>query len=176
MPLLLRLPQLAAPATQDPSASRPPRRIANSEPSRRAPLPSCGAARRLRARARTIARSRSIATDVIWAAHAERPPSAGKVLCGVGGWCGLWDWLPGREAERFGVGPAVVLSEHLAGVAWPVRNGAAADLTGRDRKTGNGHRETAGTWAAHRLQGATVPEWPCAVTAAVDRYRGSSSA
>jgi len=85
------------------------------------------------------------------------------VPCGVGGWCGLWNWLPGREAERFGVGPAVVLSEHLTEAAWPVCNGAAADLTGRDRKTGNGHREAAGTWAAHCLHAATVPEWPCAV-------------
>ena len=64
------------------------------------------AERRLRARARTIARSRSVATDVIWAAHTERPPSAGKVPCGIGGWRGLWDWLPGPEAERFGVGQA----------------------------------------------------------------------
>ena len=115
------------------------------------------------ARARTIAGSRSVATDVIWAAHAERPPSAGKVRCGVGGWCGLWDWLPGREAERCGVGSAVVLSEHLAEAAWPAGGGAAADLTGRDRNTGNGHGEAAGTWAAHRLHAATVAEWPCAV-------------
>src|SRR5215475_2153155 len=62
--------------------------------------------------------------------------------CGVGGWCGLWDWPTGTEAERFVVGPAVVLSEHLAEAAWPARNGAA-DLTGRDRKTGHGHREAA---------------------------------
>jgi len=48
----------------------------------------------------------------------------------------LWDWPPGREAERCGVGPAVVVGEHLTGAAWPIRNGAAADLTGRDRKTG----------------------------------------
>jgi hypothetical protein len=93
----------------------------------------------------------------------KRPPSAGKVPCGVGGWCGLWDWPPGWEAERCGVGSAVVVGEHLTEAAWPIRDGAAADLTGRDRKTGNGHREAAGAWAAHRLHGATVPEWPCAM-------------
>jgi hypothetical protein len=56
----------------------------------------------------------------------KRPPSAGKVLCGVGGWCGLWDWPPGREAERFGVGPAVVLGERRAEAAWLIRNGPVA--------------------------------------------------
>ena len=81
---------------------------------------------------------------------------------GVGVWRGLCDWLPGWEAKRCGVGSAVVLSEHHAEAAWPVRNGGA-DLTGRGRKTGNGHREAAGTWAAHRRPGATVPDWRCAV-------------
>ena len=52
-------------------------------------------------------------------------PSAGKVPCGVGGWCGLWDWPPGREAGRCGAGPAVVLGELLTGAAWAMRDGAA---------------------------------------------------
>jgi len=33
---------------------------------------------------------------------------------------GLRDRLPGREAERFGVGPAVVFGQDLAEVAGPV--------------------------------------------------------
>jgi hypothetical protein len=53
--------------------------------------------------------------------------------------------LPGRDAEGFGMGPAVVLGQDLAEVAGPVRNGAVADLAARDRKMGNGHREAAGT-------------------------------
>ena len=53
--------------------------------------------------------------------------------------------LPGREAEHFGMGPAVVLGQDLAGVAWPVRDGAVTDLAAGDRKMGNGHREAAGT-------------------------------
>jgi hypothetical protein len=61
--------------------------------------------------------------------------------CGAG----LRDRLPGREAERFGVGPAVVLGQDLAEVAGPVGDGAVADLAARDRKVGNGHGEAAGT-------------------------------
>ena len=72
-----------------------------------------------------------------------------------------------REAGRCGVGPAVVLGELLTGAAWAIRNGAGADLTGRDRETGNGHRVAVGTWAAHRLHGATVPEWRWAVPRAL---------
>ncbi len=62
-----------------------------------------------------------------------------------GGWSGLQDLLPGRLAERFGVGAAVVLGEHLAEAAWPVGDGAVADLAARDWKLGNGHRKTAGS-------------------------------
>ena len=65
-----------------------------------------------------------------------------------GGICGevrgLGDRLPGREAERFGVGPAVVLGQDVAEVSRPVRHGAVADLAVRDRKVGNGHGEAAG--------------------------------
>ena len=53
--------------------------------------------------------------------------------------------LPGRDAERFGVGPAVVFGQDLAEAAGPVGDGAAADLAARDRKLGNGHWEAAGT-------------------------------
>jgi len=51
----------------------------------------------------------------------------------VGGWCGQWEGLPGRETERCGVRPAVVLGEHLAEAACPAGGGATADLAGRDR-------------------------------------------
>ncbi len=43
------------------------------------------------------------------------------------------------------MGPAVVLGQGLAEATGPVRDGAVADLAARDRKTGDGHRETAGT-------------------------------
>jgi hypothetical protein len=57
---------------------------------------------------------------------------------------GLRGRLPGTEAERFGMGPAVVLGQDLAEVPGPVGDGAVADLAARDRKMGNGHREAAG--------------------------------
>jgi hypothetical protein len=60
-------------------------------------------------------------------------------------WYGSSDGLLGSEAERFGVSPAVVLGEHLAEPAWPVGDGAVADLATRYWKPGNGHREAAGT-------------------------------
>ncbi len=65
-------------------------------------------------------------------------PAAGLVR-------GLRDRLPARQAERFGMGPAVVFGQDLAEVAWPVRDGAAADLAAGDREIGNSHREAAGT-------------------------------
>ena len=43
------------------------------------------------------------------------------------------------------MGPAVMPGQDLAETAGPVRDGAAADLAARDRKTGNAHGETAGT-------------------------------
>jgi hypothetical protein len=49
--------------------------------------------------------------------------------------------LLGREAERFGMGPAVVLGQDLTEAAGPVRDGAVADLAMGDRQLGNGHRE-----------------------------------
>jgi hypothetical protein len=55
------------------------------------------------------------------------------------------DLLAGREAEGFGVGPAVVLGQDLAEVAGLVRDGAVADLTAREREMGDGHGEAAGT-------------------------------
>jgi len=58
---------------------------------------------------------------------------------------GLSGRLPGREAERLGMGAAVVLGQDLAEVPGPVGDGAVADLAARDRKMGNGHREAAGT-------------------------------
>ena len=64
---------------------------------------------------------------------------------GMADGAGLRDWLPGRDSERFGVGPAVVLGQDLADLPWPVRDGAVADMAARDRKMGNGHREAART-------------------------------
>jgi hypothetical protein len=52
--------------------------------------------------------------------------------------------LPGRDAERFGMGPAVVPGQDLAEAAGPVRDGAVTDLATGDRQLGNGHREAAG--------------------------------
>jgi hypothetical protein len=52
--------------------------------------------------------------------------------------------LLGREAERFGMGTAVVLGQNLTEAAGPVRDGAVADLATGDRQLGNGHREAAG--------------------------------
>ena len=64
-----------------------------------------------------------------------RSPRAGKP--------GLSGRLPGRQAERFGMGPAVVLGQDLGEAAWPVCDGAAADLAARGRQLGDGHREPA---------------------------------
>jgi hypothetical protein len=52
--------------------------------------------------------------------------------------------LPGRDAECFGVGPAVVLGQDLAEVAGPVRHGVPADLATGDRQSSDGHGEAAG--------------------------------
>jgi hypothetical protein len=57
--------------------------------------------------------------------------------------------LLGREAERFGVGPAVVLGQDLTEAAGPVSDGAVADLATGDRQLGNGHRKAAGRRLAH---------------------------
>ena len=55
------------------------------------------------------------------------------------GFCGR---LPGRQAERFGMDPAVVPGQDLGKAAGPVRDGAAADMAARDRQLGDGHWET----------------------------------
>lgn len=52
--------------------------------------------------------------------------------------------LLGSDAERFGMGPAVMLGQDLADVAWPLGEGTVADLAAGDRQTGDGHREAAG--------------------------------
>ena len=54
---------------------------------------------------------------------------------------GLAAGVPGTEAERFGMGPAVVPGQDLAEVPGPAGDGAAADLAARDQKMGNGHRD-----------------------------------
>ncbi len=69
---------------------------------------------------------------ILLASPAVRSYRAGRPVrgrCGISG-----AGLPGREAERFGMGPAVVLGQDLAEVAGPVRDGAAADLAARDRQ------------------------------------------
>ena len=53
--------------------------------------------------------------------------------------------LLGGDAERFGMGPAVMLGQDLADVAGPVGEGTVADLAAGDRQVGDGHREAAGT-------------------------------
>ncbi len=53
--------------------------------------------------------------------------------------------LLGGDAQRFGMGPAVMPGQDLADVAWPVGEGTATDLTAGDRQMGDGHREAAGT-------------------------------
>jgi hypothetical protein len=55
----------------------------------------------------------------------------------------------GREAERFGIGPAVVLSQDLTQAAGPVRDGAMADLATGDVELGNRYREAAGGRLVH---------------------------
>ena len=67
---------------------------------------------------------------------------------------GLRERLPGRQAERFRMGPAVVLGQDLAEAAGSVRDCATADLAAGNRKMGYGHRETAGTGLAHHLHDA----------------------
>ena len=51
--------------------------------------------------------------------------------------------LLGGKAERFGMGPAVVLGQRFAEGAGPVGHGALADLAAGNRKLGDGDRETA---------------------------------
>ncbi len=50
----------------------------------------------------------------------------------------------GGDAERFGMGPAVMLGQDLADVAGPVGEGTVADLAAGDRQMGDGHREQRG--------------------------------
>jgi hypothetical protein len=51
--------------------------------------------------------------------------------------------LLGGKAERFGMGPPVVLGQRLAEGAGPVGHGPLADLAAGDRKLGDGDREAA---------------------------------
>jgi hypothetical protein len=63
----------------------------------------------------------------------RRGPERRDAIHSPGKGLGGLDELPGRDAERLGVGSAVVLGQDLAEVAGPVRDGAVADLTARDR-------------------------------------------
>ena len=63
------------------------------------------------------------------------PPGSSKVVRGQSGagdgTCGVTRQLRrllGRDAERFGIGPAVVPGHDLTEAAGPVRHGALADL------------------------------------------------
>ena len=73
---------------------------------------------------------------------------AGKTVRNRPGACGqcegLRTRLRGRETERFGVYPLVVLGQDFTGLAGLVRDGAVADLAARDRKVRNRHGEAAG--------------------------------
>jgi hypothetical protein len=51
--------------------------------------------------------------------------------------------LPGQDAKRAGMGPAVVLGQDLAEAAGPIGDRAVADLAACDRKMGNGDGEAA---------------------------------
>jgi hypothetical protein len=52
--------------------------------------------------------------------------------------------LPGRDAERFRMGPAVVLGQDIAEAPGPVCDGAVADLAAGDWQLDDGHRERRG--------------------------------
>jgi hypothetical protein len=79
-----------------------------------------------------------------------RPIDAGD---GTRGQCGQpREGLPGRDAERSGMGPAVVLGQDLIEAAGPVRHGALADPATGDRRLGDGHGEAAGRGLAHMPQ------------------------
>ena len=51
--------------------------------------------------------------------------------------------LPSGKAERFGMGPPVVLGQRLTEGAGPVGHGPPADVAAGDRELGDGDRETA---------------------------------
>ena len=62
---------------------------------------------------------------------------------GTGGYWGGLRTLLGGKAERFGMGPTVVLGQRLAEGAGPVGHCPLAYLAAGDRKLGDGDRETA---------------------------------
>ena len=131
-----------------------------------APTTASSRADRLRTRACTIVRARSVATGVIGPPMQKGRPRRQSALR-RGRWCGLQDWLPGREAERSGAGPAVVLSEHLVEAAWPAGGAAAADLPGVTGTGVNGRPGSGGNLGCSSPSWCPVPEWPCAVLAAL---------
>ena len=57
--------------------------------------------------------------------------------------CGGLRTLLDGKAERFGMGPPVVLGQRLAEGAGPVGHGPAGRSHSHDRKLGDGNRETA---------------------------------
>jgi len=69
------------------------------------------------------------------------PPGSRKVVRGQSAPTTVPAGATGREAERFGMGAAVVLGPDLTETAWPVRDGAVADLATGYRQLGNGHWE-----------------------------------
>jgi hypothetical protein len=69
----------------------------------------------------------------------QLPP---PVTVPAGCWGGLRTLLGGK-AERFGMGPPVVLGQRLAEGAGPVGHGPLADLAAGNGKLGDGDRETA---------------------------------
>lgn len=58
--------------------------------------------------------------------------------------CGGFGVLPGQDAKRPGMGPAVVLGQDLAEGTGAIGDRAVADLAACDGKVGNGDGEAAG--------------------------------
>src|SRR5215831_9563927 len=100
--------------------------------------------RRFVARALVVDQPRSVTSGVLRPPLRQRRSRAYKRpphICRV----------PGREAGRFGMGPAVAPGQDLAEVAGPARDGAA-DLAACERNVGNGLRKAAATWLTRYRQ------------------------
>ena len=103
-------------------------------------------------RALTIDRPRSVTAGVLRPGSAASSSWVGRPVAAAADSAGsLRGRLPGREAGRLGMGPAVVPGQDPAEVAGPAGHRAVADLAARDRKMGNGHGEAAGSWITHQI-------------------------
>ena len=84
----------------------------------------------------TVRRSHSV--SVGGSSWGRLPPVRVPARC-----CGGLRTLLDGKAERFGMGPPVVLGQRLAEGAGPVGHGPAGRSHSHDRKLGDGNRETA---------------------------------